>query len=293
MKKKTRDGLWFAAFTAPTLIIFCIVVIIPFLIGIYLSFFDWDGIPKNPKIYVGFENFIRAFQDKNFWSSALVTLKYTITAVISINIVALFFSLLLTTKRKSNNLVRTMIFAPNMIGGLILGFAWKFIFNDVFKYLGNATGWDSIFFNWLINKNMSLYAIAVVSTWSLAGYIMVIYIAGIQGISADVQEAASIDGASYFQQLRSITLPLLAPALTTTIFLTLSNSFKIYDVNLSLTNGGPGNVTKMLSIDIVQTIFSTSQYGYGQAKAIIFFVFVALITLTQVFFSKKKEEGIA
>lgn len=293
MNKKIRNKLWFAAFTAPTLIIFSIVVLVPFLMGIYLSFFQWDGIPKNPKTYIGFENFSRAFQDKDFWASALITFKYTIIAVISINVIALFFSLLLTTKRKSNNLVRTMIFAPNMIGGLILGFAWKFIFNDVFKYLGALTGWDHIFFNWLINKNMSLYTIAIVSTWSLAGYIMVIYIAGIQGISTDVQEAASIDGAGYFQQLRTITLPLLAPALTTTIFLTLSNSFKIYDVNLSLTNGGPGNATKMLSIDIVQTIFSTSQYGYGQAKAIIFFAFVAVITLTQVFFSKKKEEGIS
>ncbi|MFV0399559.1 MAG: carbohydrate ABC transporter permease [Oscillospiraceae bacterium] len=291
MKKKS-DALWFAAFTGPVLLVFSIVVLIPFFMGLYLSLFQWDGIPKNPKVYVGFQNFIDVFQDGRFWGSALLTLKYTLIAVVVINVLALLFALLLTTKLKANNLVRTMIFAPNMIGGLILGFAWKFIFNDVFKYIGKETGLDSIFFNWLINKDMALYAIVVVSTWSMAGYIMIIYIAGIQNISADVMEAASIDGAGTFQVLRYITLPLLAPALTTTIFLTLSNSFKVYDVNLSLTNGGPGSATELLSMNIVQTIFTTSQYGYGQAKAIVFFVFVAAITLCQVYFSKKREANV-
>lgn len=292
MKRKKKDTLWFVVFTAPVLFVFTTVVIIPFFMGIFLSLFQWDGIPKNPKTFVGLQNFTQVFQDKQFWTSAGLTLRYTLVAVLVINILALAFAMLLTSKRKVNNLVRTMIFAPNMIGGLILGFAWKFIFSDVLPFIGKQIGAENRFFtNWLINKNLALYAIVVVSTWSMAGYIMVIYIAGIQNISADVMEAASIDGASYWQTVRHITLPLLAPALTTTIFLTLSNSFKIYDVNLSLTNGGPAKATELLSMNIVQTIFTTSQYGYGQAKAIVFFVFVAAITLTQVYFSKKAEEA--
>lgn len=289
MRRKS-ERLWFAAFTAPVLLAFALVVIVPFFMGLYLSLFEWDGVPKNPKTFVGFQNFVEVFlHSPQFWQSTLTTLKYTLVAVLSINALALLFALLLTARVRTANLARTMIFAPNMIGGLILGYAWKFIFTDVFKFIGASTGLGGIFFNWLINKNMALYAVAAVSAWSMAGYIMIIYIAGIQNISNDVLEASSIDGASYWQRLRHITFPLLAPALTTTIFLTLSSSFKIYDVNLSLTNGGPNKATEMLSMNIVQTIFTTSQYGVGQAKAIVFFVFVAAITLCQVYLSKRRE----
>ena len=293
MKRKFKDNAWFAVFTVPVIIVFATVVIIPSVMGLYLSLFEWDGIPKNPKVFVGLLNFANVFKDKDFLNAAKLTLKYTLVAVITINILALFFALLLTTKRRANNLVRTMIFAPNMIGGLILGYAWKFIFSDVIPFIFQNAPKAAVFSNWLINNNLSLYAIVVVSTWSMTGYIMIIYIAGIQSISSDVMEAASIDGANYFQVLRYITIPLLAPALTTTIFLTLSNSFKIYDVNLSLTNGAPAKATRMLSMDIVQTMLTKSEYGYGQAKAIVFFVFVAAITLTQVFFSKKVEDKTA
>lgn len=291
MKQKRKDALWYSIFVVPLLCVFITVVIIPFFMGIYLSLFDWDGILKNPKIFVGLSNFFNVFKDKDFWVSARLTLKYTLIAVVVINVVALLFALLLTTKRKVNNVVRTMVFAPNMIGGLILGFAWKFIFSDVLPFIGKNLEVGRVFTNWLINKDLALYAIVVVSTWSMAGYIMVIYIAGIQSVSDDVLEAADIDGASFWQKVRHITMPLLTPAFTTTIFLTLSNSFKIYDVNLSLTNGGPAKATELLSMNIVQTIFTTSRYGYGQAKAIVFFFFVAAITLTQVFFSKRAEEA--
>lgn len=182
-----------------------------------------------------------------------------------------------------------MVFMPYLIGGLILGYIWQFIFLDVFTLLGEVTGLGNVFFNWLIDMDFALYALVFVFTWQMAGYIMIIYIAGIQSIPNDVMEASMIDGASWWQRLKNITFPLLMPAFTISLFLTLSSAFKIYDVNLSLTGGGPANSTEMFAMNIYNEIFGYGNYGYGQAKAIIFFLIVAAITLTQVYITKKRE----
>lgn len=180
---------------------------------------------------------------------------------------------------------------PNLIGGLILGFIWRFVFMEVFKQIGEVTGFDAIFFNWVLDERFALLAIVVVSTWQMAGYIMIIYITGIQSIPGELLEAAKVDGAGYFQRLKAIMFPLLAPAFTISLFLSLSNSFKIYDVNLSLTQGGPFNSTEMFAMNVYNEIFfSYKNFGYGQSKAVVFFFFfVALITLVQVYYSKKRE----
>lgn len=178
---------------------------------------------------------------------------------------------------------------PNLIGGLILGYIWKFIFTDIFKFLGNNTGLDHLFFNWLINPEFALYAMVIVFTWQMAGYTMIIYIAGIQGISDETLEAAKVDGANMWQRLTKIVFPLLMPSFTICFFMTLSGAFKIYDVNLSLTNGGPVNSTEMFAMNIFNEIFGYGRYGVGQAKAIVFFLVVAVVTLTQVIITKKKE----
>ncbi|GGG11266.1 carbohydrate ABC transporter permease [Paenibacillus aceti] len=286
---KRKDRLWFGLFTMPLFLIFTTVVIIPFIIGIAYSFISWDGIPANPKVFVGLDNYVTIFHDQRFFTSAGNTIKFTLLALISVNLLGLTFSLLVTSGLRTSKLARTLFFMPNLIGGLILGYIWKFIFTDAFKFLGGQTGLDGIFFNWLINPNFALYALVIVFTWQMAGYTMIIYIAGLQGIPDELLEAAKVDGASLWHRLTKITFPLLMPSFTICFFMTLSGAFKIYDVNLSLTNGGPVHSTEMFAMNIFNEIFGYGHYGIGQAKAILFFLIVALVTLTQVVITKKKE----
>ncbi|MCP2035663.1 raffinose/stachyose/melibiose transport system permease protein [Planomicrobium sp. HSC-17F08] len=280
---------WFLLFTVPLIFIFTIVVIIPFLVGIYYSFFEWDGIGANPKVFVGLDNFVELWGDNQFLRSMWLTTLFTVLSVITINVIGLAFALLVTSKIQTANAARTLLFMPYLIGGLILGYIWQFVFVDVFSFLGEVTGLDQVFFNWLVDPQFALYGLVFVFTWQMAGYIMIIYIAGIQAIPNDVVEAAKIDGASTWQRFTRITFPLLMPALTISLFLTLSSAFKIYDVNLSLTGGGPANATELFAMNIYQEIFGSSNYGFGQAKAIVFFLIVAAITLTQVYMTKKRE----
>lgn len=288
MKRKS-DKFWYGLFTLPLVFIFTTVVLIPFIIGIGYSFFSWDGLPLNPKVFVGIENFEKLFSDTRFLSSAGHTIFFTLLAIIIINVLGLTFALIVTTKLKVRNLARTMLFMPYLIGGLILGYIWKFIFSDAFANIGEQTGLTNFFFNWLLDYDYALIALVVVSTWQMAGYIMIIYIAGIQGIPEDVIEAAAVDGAGFFNTLFRIKFPLIMPSFTICLFLTLSNCFKIFDVNLSLTGGGPNNATEMFAMNIYNEIFQLNNYGYGQAKAIIFFIVVASVTLVQVYITKKKE----
>lgn len=276
-------------FTFPLILIFITVVIVPFLIGIGFSFISWDGIAANPKVFVGFSNYLRLFQDERFLLSGWVTVRFSVLVVVLVNILGLLFSLIVTTQLRSRHVARTLFFMPNLIGGLILGYIWKFIFTDTFKFIGGKTGLEQVFFNWLINPDFAIYALAIVFTWQMAGYTMIIYIAGIQGIPRELMEAAKVDGANLWQRLSKIVFPLLMPAFTICLFLTLSGAFKIFDVNLSLTNGGPINSTELLALNIYNEIFGYGRYGLGQAKAILFFLIVAAVTLTQVIITKKKE----
>lgn len=287
--KKRRDAAWYCLFVLPLVIIFFIIVVIPFIIGIVYSFFKWDGLPMNPKIFEGFSNYIRLFSDERFMSSALHTVIFTIVAVLLINILGLAFALVVTTKLKTRNVARTMLFMPYLIGGLLLGYIWKFIFGEGFNIIGEMLGAENVFFNWLTDKNLALVALIIVATWQMAGYIMIIYITGIQGIPDDVIEAAAVDGAGFWQTLFKIKFPLIMPSFTICLFMSLSNSFKIFDTNLSLTGGGPNNATEMFAMNIYNEIFKLNNYGYGQAKAILFFLVVAAITLVQVSITKKKE----
>ncbi|MDG0873483.1 sugar ABC transporter permease [Paenibacillus thiaminolyticus] len=287
--KKRKDRLWFALFTLPLLFIFTTVVVIPFLFGIAYSFVQWDGIPANPKVFVGLDNYIQLFQDERFLASAWHTLKFTILAVLIVNVFGLAFSLFVTTKLRVRNLARTMFFMPNLIGGLILGYIWQFIFTDAMGYIGESTGLANVFFNWLLDSQFALFALVVVFTWQFAGYTMIIYVAGLQGVPDELIEASKVDGANWWHRLTKITLPLLMPAFTICLFLTLSGAFKIYDVNLSLTRGGPNNATEMFAMNIFNEIFAYGNYGLGQAKAVLFFLVVAIFTLTQVFLTKKRE----
>ncbi len=285
---KIKKG-WYALFVFPLIAVFVLVVVIPFFTGIGYSFVEWNGLAKVPKVFVGFDNYAGVFTDENFWASMGRTVVFTLITVVTVNVLALAFSLIVTTRLAARNVGRAMLFLPYLIGGLILGYIWKFVLGECMTTLGEMFGNQEVFFNWFTDKTMSFVAMVVVATWQMAGYMMIIYIAGLQAISDDVIEAASVDGAGFWSSLFRIRLPLLMPSITICLFLTLSNCFKIYDVNLSLTGGGPNNATQMISMNIFNEIFAKSRFGYGQAMAIVFFLVVAAITLLQVKFTSDKE----
>ncbi len=284
-----KERLWFFVFVFPAVFAFFVVVIIPFLIGIGYSFVEWNGLVMEPAKFAGLENFRTLFSDTRFGESALHTLVFTVSSVVCINVLGLALALLVTSKLRVNTMARTMFFMPNLIGGLILGYIWKFILSDAFKAIGESTGMTGIFFNWLLHPNSALVALVLVITWQMAGYVMIIYITGIQAVPDEVMEAATIDGAGAWRKFFAIELPLIMPSVTICTFYSLSNCFKIYDINLSLTGGGPGTSTEMFAMNIFHEIFSYNHYGYGQAKAIMFFLLIAVVTITQVAFTKRRE----
>lgn len=286
MKIKKR---WYVLFTAPLMSMFFLIVVIPFITGIGYSFVSWNGLAKSEKVFVGFQNYTRLFSDTQFLTSIVRTTVFTLVTVVIVNILALAFALMVTTRLKTRNIARTMLFLPYLIGGLILGYIWRYVLGEAMTSLGGMSGLTNIFFNWLTDKRFSFYAMIVVATWQMAGYMMIVYIAGLQSIPDDVLEAAQVDGASFFKTLLYVKLPLLMSSITICLFLTLSNCFKIYDVNVSLTGGGPNNATEMVSMNLFNEIFTKSNFGYGQAKAIIFFIIIGIITLAQVKITKDSE----
>ncbi|MBO0959743.1 sugar ABC transporter permease [Neobacillus sp. MM2021_6] len=288
-KKKLKDAGLFALFVGPVFLAFTLIVLVPFFTGIYYSFTDWNGITGNIK-WVGLDNFKYLFtEDKQFQQSFLLTTKYTVVAIILTNMIGFGLALLVTQKLKTSNVLRTVFFMPNMVGGLLLGFIWQFIFVKGFASLGELTGIPFFELAWLGDAKTAFWGIVIVSVWQGAGYIMIIYIAALQNVPQELIEAAKIDGANRWQILRHITMPLVAPAVTICLFLTTASSFKIFDANLSLTNGGPFKSTEMLALNIYTEAFVNNRYGIGEAKALIFFIVVAAITILQVTISKKRE----
>jgi raffinose/stachyose/melibiose transport system permease protein len=274
------------------------IIIIPFIMGIYYSFTNWNAITGTEVEWVGLKNYIAVFKDITFLHSFLITAVYTIMNIILLNVCAFSMALLVTGKLKFSGIYRAGFFLPNLIGGLILGYIWQFIFNNALPSFGSSIGFTWLAENqFLANRHLALLAIVIVSTWQYAGYIMMIYVAAIQNIPDSLLEAAQIDGANYTQKLRHIVFPLTAPAFTVSMFLTLINSFKQFDVNYSLNAGGPSGIfmgkalmtNEFLSLNIYNTAFAYRQLAQGQAKAIVFFIVLAVIALIQVRANKKKE----
>lgn len=283
-----NSKLWFWTFVGPIVFAFSVVVIIPMFIGFYYSFTDWNGI-VNDANWVGIKNYIEIFKnDGQMLDSFKFTVKFAIASVIMINFIGFGLALLVTNGRKSNNVLRSIFFMPNLIGGLILGFIWQFIFTKAFDTIGTKLGW-SFLEGWLSTSTTGFWGLVILMSWQMSGYMMIIYIAALQNIPESLIEAAKIDGANAYHRLKNITVPLVMPAFTVGVFLTLSNSFKLYDQNLSLTGGGPYHSTEMLAMNIYKTAFTYNKLGLAQAKAVIFLITVAVITLTQMYFSKKKE----
>lgn len=281
-----NKSLSFWLFLTPALFALIIVVFFPFLYGFFYTFTDWNGLRATT--FLGLENYLKILNDQRFIDSLVFTIKFAATSIVIVNVLGLALAVLVTQKLRISNGMRTIFFMPNLIGGLILGFIWQFIFISGFDAVGKLL--DINFLQgWLSTSETGFWGLVILNVWQYAGYIMIIYISYLQGVPQELLEAAEIDGASIFQRFWRIKFPLVAPAFTVSLFLTLSNAFKLYDQNLALTNGGPYGSTEMLAMEIYNTAFSRFDMAYAQSKAVIFFMLVAVVALTQVFINKRRE----
>ena len=270
---------YFPIFVLPTLIAFSFAFIIPFVMGVYLSFCKFKTITNAQ--FVGLENYIKIFADKDFVNAFGFTLKFSVVSIITINVFAFILALALTRKIKGTNLFRTVFFMPNLIGGIILGYIWQQMINAVLlKYETTLVA----------NPTYGFWGLVILMNWQQIGYMMIIYVAGLQNVPTDLIEAAQIDGATSLQTLFKVKIPMVMPSITICLFLTVSNSFKLFDQNLALTAGAPSKKTAMLALDIYNTFYGRNGYeGVGQAKAVLFFIVVAVIALGQLVLTRRKE----
>ena len=271
---------YFPIFVMPTLIAFLIAFAIPFVLGVLLSFTEFRTV--SDATFVGFSNYIRAFKDDRLFLDALwFTVRFSVISVIGINVIAFILAMLFTRDIPGTNFFRTVFFMPNLIGGIVLGYIWQVIINGVLYKFGYSI---------TSNPTYGFWGLVILMHWQMIGYMMIIYIAGIQNIPTEILEAARVDGANAFTTLIRITIPSVMPSITICLFLTITNSFKLFDQNLALTAGAPANRTQMLALDIYNTFYSRTGYeGVGQAKAVIFFIIVAVIALLQLNLTRRKE----
>ena len=283
-------------FILPTLLSFTLIVIIPFFMGIYYSLTDWNGVSRVIN-FVGLQNYRGMFSSPDFLYSLKVTVFYTVINIVLVNLVGFCLALLATSNLRLRNLYRAGFFVPNLIGGIVLGYIWQFMFNNVFVSFAAKLGIGFMSKSMLSSPKLVIWAMSIVNTWQYGGYIMMIYVAGIQGIPSELMEAASVDGANYGMRLRKILIPMLSNSFTICLFLTLINSFKQYDMNFSLTNGGPAALfmgkairsSELLAMNIYNTANLNNKLAIGQAKAVVFFLMLVVVSLVQVSFNKRRE----
>ena len=269
-------------FVLPTFAAFVIGFILPFIQGLYLSFCKFTTVDNAQ--WVGLSNYVAAFKDTSFLSSFKFTVLFAIVSIVSINVLAFGLALLLTQKLKGTNIFRTVFFMPNLIGGIVLGYIWQILINCVLTIVEQPL--------LALNTSAGYWGLIILMCWQQVGYMMIIYIAGLQNVSEDLVEAAAIDGATKLQTLFKIKIPMVMPSITICVFLTLTNSFKLFDQNLALTGGEPNHATEMLALNIYQTFYARAGMqwkGYGQAKAVIFCALVIIISLIQLKATRSKE----
>ena len=266
-------------FVLPTFCAFIIGFIVPFIMGIWLSFCKFTTVTDAK--FVGFSNYIEALKDTMFRHSFWMTVLFAVVSLIVINVIAFLLAMALTQKMRGTNIFRTIFFMPNLIGGIVLGYIWQLIFNGFLARYNTAIS---------LNQWYGFWGLIILVSWQQIGYMMIIYIAGIQNIPGELIEAAEIDGATKWQILKKVTIPMVMPSITVCTFLTLTNSFKLFDQNLALTNGEPSKMSEMLALNIFNTFYGRTGYeGVGQAKAVIFFILVTVIALTQNYLTRRKE----
>lgn len=277
-------------FILPALLFYSVFTLAPAIGGIVYSFTNWNGLAKDFD-FIGLRNYIAMLSDKDFINAVLFTLKFVGIMVVLQNVVALALALMIESRNKTKALFRTLLFMPNMLSMIIGGFMWMFIFTRALPYIAQQLNLAQLAnISWIGDPNFSFIAIIIVSLWGGVGYLMIIYIAALQGVDHTLKEAASIDGATPFQTLTKVVLPSIMPALTIGVFVTLNNSFKVFDVVFSLTGGGPGRSTQVIAMNIFAEAYSlNNRYGYASAKSVVLFLIILVITLIQLTLMRKKE----
>jgi raffinose/stachyose/melibiose transport system permease protein len=288
VKQKRKNIGTFLFFGGPAVFVFFAVVLIPLAFGFYLTLTNWN-MSSGQHGFVWLKNYKQVFSDSSYLSQLWFTLKYAFFSVIFSNAGAFLLGLALNRGMKGQGVLRTGFFTPNLIGGLVLGYLWQILFSQVLPYIGRKYGLSLFETSWLSDTGRAFWALVIVNSWQLTGYLMIVYIAGFVNIPSELLEAADIDGAGGIRKITTVILPLSVPSITICVFLALSRSFLTYDLNLALTNGGPYGSTELASFHIVQKAFLSNQYGVGQAEAVVLFIVVAAIALSQSFLMKKME----
>lgn len=273
----------FLVFALVPLSIFALVLVVPFIRGIYFTFRDWDGFSSTK--FVGLDNYTATFHDGAFWHTLWLTLGYVLACVVLVNLVAFGLALLVTMPMRGMHALRTVFFVPNLIGGVILGLVWQYVFSKALPAMPLPFFDD----NWLLDTKKAFWAMVIVTVWQLSGYMMIVYVTALMSVSTDVLEASMIDGATGFRQMLYIKIPLIAPAFTISLFLTMRNAFMAYDTNLALTGGGPYRSTELISLHVFKEAFGFGNFATGQTQAVIMFLVIALAALVQVAVSKRFE----
>lgn len=275
-------------FFVPALFIWITTMVIPFFYGIFISFTKWDGI-STEFTFIGLQNYAKIFSTARFWQSLERTAVYTIGNVVISNVIGLILGLLLTSSLKGRNVFRTAIFIPNVIGGVAMGYIWRYIFNFGVTKIGAATGIGYLSTSMLSDPTKAMIAMILVSSWQLSAYLMIIYVAGFTNVPGELIEAARVDGANSWSIFRNVHLPMIRPSITICLFLAIVRSFMVFEVNLSLTDGGPYNTTELIAYRIYNTAFVSLKFGNAQAQAVVLFVIVAVISVLQAYFTQKRE----
>lgn len=277
-------------FVLPALVFYAAFVLIPALGGFWYSLTDWNGLNPSYRM-VGLSNYVEALtNDLYFLRSLKFTLRFVVHMVVLQNLIALFLAVLVESRKRGKIALRTVFFMPNMVSMIIGGFMWMFVFSRVLPFLAEYSALRFLDQSWIGDPRFSFWAIVIVSLWGGVGYLMVIYVAALQGVPANLKEAAYIDGANAWHAFRHVTLPMIFPSLTVGVFVTLNSSFKVFDVVYSLTGGGPGRATQVVALNIIEEAFKmNNRYGYASAKATILFAIVCGITLVQLWIMKRRE----
>lgn len=292
MTRKGRENLSLLLFVAPAFIVYFIFKLYPTFSGVYYSMTSWNGLSKT-KQFIGFANYIEIFSDNYFWKAMLFTSKYVIVMLLVANMIALCLAVAIESRRKAKGIFRTLFCMPNMISMIIGGYMWNFIFTKVLYYL--ADHWGMTFFDqsWVGDPKYAFIAIIIVSSWGIIGYLMIIYMAALQGVPVHLIESGSLDGANAWQSFFRITFPMIRHSLTICIFWTLNSMFQVFDVIYSLTGGGPGRETQSVAINIYEEAFQGNiRYGYATAKSMVLFLIVFVITIIQITVMKRKEQEL-
>ena len=289
MNQKKRRNLHLILFCAPALIVYLVFKLIPAIFGIGYAMTDWNGLGKNFH-FIGLDNFITLFKDEYFWKSIGFTLKYVLVIVVVANVVALSLAVAIESRKHARGIYRTIYYMPNMISMVIGGYMWMFIFTQVLYYIADHWGWRFFDHSWIGDPHYSFIAIIIVATWSLVGYLMIIYLAALQGVPKQLLEAAHIAGANAWQCFFRVTLPLILPAVTICVFWTINSGFQVFDVIYALTGGGPGRATQSVAMNIYEEAFKGNLfYGYATAKSTLLFLMVMTVTIIQIKVMRSRE----